>query len=181
MDKEILRARSLQILSGLSPVALEDIKQGLTKQLHHFFQLNPQLTVSTGGAYLPMKNEVLADFNELKNHFSLTLSYPVKTDDSMCFGLSAHPQGRAWLSDFEKVVTPAWLLIPGLAFSLKGERLGRGGGYYDRYLAHNIPLRIALTYSGLICENIPVKDHDALMDFIITESFCWDVRQQKRI
>ena len=181
MNKEVLRTRSLDILNGLSPEAWKDLKHGLTKQLHHFFQLHPELITTVGGAYLPMKNEILADFHELKNHFSLTLSYPVKTGDSMCFALSPYPKGKAWLSDYEEVVTPAWLLIPGLAFSLAGHRLGRGGGYYDRYLADNIPTRIALTYSGLICENIPVKEHDALMDFIITESFCWDVNQQKRI
>jgi 5,10-methenyltetrahydrofolate synthetase len=134
-----------------------------------------------GGAYLPLENEIAADFNYLTHHLSLKLSYPIKTLEGMGFAMSAEPLGKLWLSEPYEVVSPQWLLVPGLAFSLKGERLGRGGGYYDRYLERYIPVRIALTYSALICDNIPVESHDALMDFIITENFCWDVYQQKKI
>lgn len=181
MDKKILRSNTTAQLNSLSSTVLQEISQGLTEQLTHFFQLNPGLISQIGGAYLPMKNEVAADFNYLASHFSLKISYPILKDKLMSFGLSPNPQGKLWLLGPYQEVVPSWLLIPGLNFSLKGDRLGRGGGYYDRYLGSNIPLRIALTYSALICDNIPVGPHDVPMDFIITESFCWDVVQQKRI
>lgn len=181
MDKQILRSHTLTELNSLSSTVLGEISQGLTDQLYYFFQLKPGLISQIGGAYLPMKNEVAADFTSLAQHFSLRLSYPILKDRLMAFAMSENPQGQLWLAGEHHEVTPQWLLIPGVNFSLKGQRLGRGGGYYDRYLENNITLKIALTYSALICDNIPVETHDVLMDFIITENYCWDVSQQKRI
>lgn len=181
MEKHRVRSHFLSLVNGLSAARFSEINQGVTKQLKHFFQQRPDLISQIGGAYLPMKNEIAASFTELSTIFSLRLSYPVLTPEGMEFALSNNPKGHIWLEPPYQIVKPQWLLVPGISFSLKGERLGRGGGYYDRYLESNIPQRIALTYSALICDNIPIGPHDALMDFIITENFCWDVNQQKRI
>jgi len=181
VNKKIIRSDIHSKINGLSPARLSEINQGVTNELKRFFQSRPDLISQIGGAYLPMENEIAADFNELSRLFSLRISYPVLQPDGMQFALSENPKGQIWLDPPYQIVKPAWLLVPGLAFSFKGERLGRGGGYYDRYLEINIPVRIALTYSALICDNIPIEPHDALMDFIITENFCWDVHQQKRI
>ena len=63
------------------------------------------------------------------------------------------------------------IIAPGLAFTLKGDRLGYGGGYYDRFLKkyNNIPI-CALTYDRLILNYLPVKESDAPVDYLITES-----------
>lgn len=67
-------------------------------------------------------------------------------------------------------------LMPGLAFTEKGGRLGYGGGYYDRFLAKNSHInRAALTYEGLIVPELPLLPHDIRTDMIITEErtvFC---------
>lgn len=73
-----------------------------------------------------------------------------------------------------KVVFPEELeimLLPGLAFSRTGERLGRGGGYYDRYLAKLPPevLKIGLAFSEQIVQTIPIAEHDLKVDMVITE------------
>lgn len=73
-----------------------------------------------------------------------------------------------------KVVFPEELeimLLPGLAFSRTGERLGRGGGYYDRYLAKLPPevLKIGLAFSEQIAEALPTEEHDLKVDMVITE------------
>jgi 5-formyltetrahydrofolate cyclo-ligase len=63
------------------------------------------------------------------------------------------------------------IVAPGLAFTLSGERLGYGGGYYDRFMEiHNHPTICALTYDRMILDEIPVKDHDISVDYVITES-----------
>jgi 5-formyltetrahydrofolate cyclo-ligase len=56
------------------------------------------------------------------------------------------------------------VLVPGLAFDVRGNRLGRGGGYYDRFLARLGPdvLRIGVTI-GPVVEALPVEDHDVAM------------------
>ena len=54
------------------------------------------------------------------------------------------------------------VIVPGLAFDLKGNRLGRGAGYYDRFLkilAPEVP-SIGLAFGFQIVEDIPVHLHD---------------------
>ena len=62
------------------------------------------------------------------------------------------------------------IIAPGLAFTEKGERLGYGGGYYDRFLSKypEIPV-CALTYEALITDSLPVKENDIAVDYLITE------------
>ena len=54
------------------------------------------------------------------------------------------------------------LLVPGLAFTSCGRRLGRGGGYYDRTLAELAPQAVALgvCFSLQIVETLPAEPHD---------------------
>ena len=61
-------------------------------------------------------------------------------------------------------------LIPGLAFTEKGGRLGYGGGYYDRFLIENPHIyTIALSYEELIADELPLLQHDLLVNSIVTE------------
>ncbi|MBP7186207.1 MAG: 5-formyltetrahydrofolate cyclo-ligase [Ruminococcus sp.] len=61
-------------------------------------------------------------------------------------------------------------LIPGLAFTEKGGRLGYGGGYYDRFLSENPHIyTIALSYEELITDELPLLQHDLLVNSIVTE------------
>jgi len=65
-----------------------------------------------------------------------------------------------------------WVLVPGVAFSPEGRRLGYGGGYYDRLmiqLRSGIP-RIAGAFDAQIAERIPAASHDLAVDMIVTES-----------
>ncbi len=60
------------------------------------------------------------------------------------------------------------LFIPGLAFGIGFERLGRGGGYFDRFLSESPGIKIGLAYDFQILNSLPVLDHDVKMDIIIT-------------
>ena len=63
------------------------------------------------------------------------------------------------------------IIAPGLAFTRKGDRLGYGGGYYDRFLAKYCNITIcALTYERLILDHLPVKNNDIPVDYLITKS-----------
>lgn len=60
--------------------------------------------------------------------------------------------------------------VPGIAFTQKGERLGQGGGYYDRYLERYPQLfTVGLCYSEMLLDTVPTQAHDRRVDAVITE------------
>ena len=63
------------------------------------------------------------------------------------------------------------VLLPGLLFDRDGNRLGYGGGFYDRFLAHKAPqaLRIGLAFSCQLIASMPVLAHDMRLDMLVTE------------
>ena len=64
--------------------------------------------------------------------------------------------------------TPGFMLVPGLAFDKNGNRLGYGGGFYDKYLAsHEEIITAALGYDFQIVEKVPSEPHDKKMDYLI--------------
>ena len=64
------------------------------------------------------------------------------------------------------------IVMPGLAFDKQGNRLGYGGGYYDRFLSNIKDKRnkIVLAYNLQIVDNIEAEEHDIKVDYIITNS-----------
>ena len=58
----------------------------------------------------------------------------------------------------------ALMLVPGLAFSEEGYRLGYGGGYYDRYVKDATFTTMAMAYDFQILPEIPREEHDAKCD-----------------
>lgn len=72
-----------------------------------------------------------------------------------------------------QVVAPETIdivLVPGVAFDLKGNRVGMGAGYYDRYLAMTQCPRIGLAWSFQICGSVPAENHDVRMDYLLSEN-----------
>ena len=68
----------------------------------------------------------------------------------------------------DRVTTSGFMLVPGLAFDKSGNRLGYGGGFYDKYLAsHNGITTAALGYDFQIVEKVPAEQHDKKMDYCI--------------
>jgi 5-formyltetrahydrofolate cyclo-ligase len=81
-------------------------------------------------------------------------------------GPEALPLG---LADF-----PALVIVPGMAFDRQGRRLGRGGGYYDRYLAeldasNQTYQAIGLCMNCQLVEEVPVEKWDRKMSGVCTE------------
>ena len=85
-----------------------------------------------------------------------------------------HPHIREHAMADAPAIRPAEIgiiLVPGLAFTRKGIRLGRGGGYYDRYLAA-LPAatwKVGVCFAQQIVEQIPTELHDQGVDVVVTE------------
>ncbi|KAF6023800.1 MTHFS [Bugula neritina] len=67
------------------------------------------------------------------------------------------------------------ILMPGLAFTNTGARLGRGKGYYDTFLNNHksvlgkCPVTMALAFSEQVLDTLPMDEHDYLIDYIISD------------
>ena len=88
--------------------------------------------------------------------------------DALVFGAFGilEPQGeRPWpAGEIDLVV------CPGGAFTADGRRLGRGRGYYDRYLGDPVfrGFRVGVCYAHQLVDDLPVEPHDVRMDRVIT-------------
>jgi 5-formyltetrahydrofolate cyclo-ligase len=83
------------------------------------------------------------------------------------FGLLQPTAGHsAWIEDLALIDL---VLVPGLAFDRQGNRLGYGGGYYDRFLVKVTALKIGLVPEALIVDEIPCEPHDIPMDILLTD------------
>lgn len=77
------------------------------------------------------------------------------------------------------------VLVPGVAFDASGGRLGRGAGYYDRFLRDDSapegvtvgPIRTCgVAFEAQIADTVPTEDHDLPVDWIVTEDRLIDCR-----
>ena len=69
------------------------------------------------------------------------------------------------------------VIVPGVGFDHKGNRLGFGGGFYDRFLPRTRKQckKIAVCYELQLIENVFPEDHDFPMDIIITEDAAYPI------
>ena len=63
----------------------------------------------------------------------------------------------------------ALVLMPGLAFTAKGDRMGYGGGFYDKFLAQE-PAHptVALCYDFQLVDSLPTEEYDIPVDLVLT-------------
>jgi 5-formyltetrahydrofolate cyclo-ligase len=92
----------------------------------------------------------------------------VRSLDEISFLVSDHgirePQDPVLLPS-EKLTL---VLVPGLAFDAAGGRLGRGGGFYDRFLAGVSCPTVGVCHSCQIVSSVPADPHDRLVGCVVT-------------
>ena len=66
-------------------------------------------------------------------------------------------------------VLPEALLIPGLAYTGRGERMGRGKGFYDRFLEGFEGLRVGVCFQEQLCHRLPTEEHDQGVELVVTD------------
>ena len=72
-------------------------------------------------------------------------------------------------------------ILPGLAFSKSGVRLGYGKGVFDRLLAKSKAIRIGLAYDFQLVDKIEKEKHDLLMDMVVTEKKVYRMKKNDKI
>lgn len=69
------------------------------------------------------------------------------------------------------------VIVPGVAFDRKGNRLGRGKGFYDRLLNSTKAAKIGVAYDFQIVDEMPTEPHDVSMDMVISPNSCTIIRR----
>ena len=77
------------------------------------------------------------------------------------------PAAAIWLPTEARIDL---VVVPGLAFDRRGQRIGWGSGYYDRFLAQVQAVTIGLCYDALVLDCIPGEPHDVPVDVVVAET-----------
>ena len=73
------------------------------------------------------------------------------------------PQNEPYTGGFDLII------VPGVAFDRKGHRIGRGRGYYDRFLSQHLDVkRIGICFDFQLVDEVPTEPFDILMDEVIS-------------
>jgi 5-formyltetrahydrofolate cyclo-ligase len=157
--KEALREK-LQSLRPHSSV-------GLTEQLRKLVEkLSPTIIAS----YQPMAAEPdISEFNAwAENNFQLV--YPRVIGDSLEFAPGPLSPGRFGIGEptGKRVDQIDLVLVPALAIDQQGNRLGKGKGFYDRFLSGFEGISYAVVFDEEVLETIPIEDHDQTVAGVIT-------------
>ena len=73
------------------------------------------------------------------------------------------PQNEPYMGGFDLIV------VPGVAFDRQGNRLGRGKGYYDRFLCKHMEVkRIGICFDFQLVDEVPAEPFDIQMDEVLT-------------
>ena len=106
--------------------------------------------------------------------FPWRLGFPgtKKSDPGYHLPTGPLPQGTPWLGGEGELVQPDVIIVPGLAFSEEGWRLGRGGGWYDRYLEDQRPRYgcVGVCFESQVRGGWEPEAHDRKMNVLVTES-----------
>ncbi len=187
-SKSALRKKMKSVIAGLSQSVREEKDNRIAIMLRLFLVdfYNKNLasqnqSILNLGVYSPLSDEVKWEkaFPLSENEEEIKLCYPsFESDGVMVFRGSSIEElemGRDFgvpigaPKESSPVEVPEICLIPGLAFSKEGERLGRGKGYYDRYLEHYPGVKVGIAYSEQLEVEIPRDDHDQLLDGVVTD------------
>lgn len=182
MSKEMVRQ---QISDRLNALGDRDIQQKSSQACKHLCELDEFKHAQAVMIYLSLPREIdtsaaiLEAFQAGKKVLVPKMIWedrkliPVVIETLNCemeigrFGLRNPTTNQTFpVSRIELVV------IPGLSFDESGNRIGRGAGFYDRFLANNqfSGFRCGLAFEDQLLKTIPVSDHDMCVDLLVTES-----------
>lgn len=172
-DKKLLRADIQLKRNNIDPTVKHMWDLSINRRLFAF--LSQYDVIHT---YLPIKTEIdihptierLLDIGKQiicpKTLLDGTLSHirlhSLDRLQNGSFG-TKHPIGDEYEGTIDVV------LVPGMVFDKMGNRIGYGGGYYDRFLRnYRYSINVAACYDFQLIDSVPAEAHDVAVDYIIT-------------
>lgn len=180
MNKKIIRKEITKLRNGLK---LED-KKILDKKIFNFlirsdfYKKSKRIFI-----YVSYKNEVdtkeIIDYS-LKNDKMIYVP-KINVEDKTMKAVRIHSLNELSVNKYgilepnivdKDCIDLDLIVLPGIAFDKVGNRIGYGGGYYDKYLAaleYKVD-KVALAYGFQVIDNIEVEEHDIKVDYVITNN-----------
>ncbi len=179
-EKKALRSRMVAWRKKIQP----SLRQGMSQCiLGRLFQMDAFRQAQTVFAYASMPDEVQLDallkaclsqgkrigIPEITGPGIMEAAELESMEDLVTgkFGI------RSLAPEVLRIIPPEeidLMIVPGAAFTRGGERLGLGGGYYDRFLPRaDRACRIACIFEGQIVPEVPAEEHDQPVDYLVTE------------
>ncbi len=173
MDKTALRRAIRAQKSALSAAQIEAASEQLARQLfaHPLYRaascLYAYLSYNQEVRTEPIIRKALEDGKRVAvpKIYGEEMRFVYLQDDSPIEqGYKGIPEP---LSDDIAQEPEALVLMPGLAFTREGQRMGYGGGFYDRFLAAEPHPTLALCYDFQLLPELPTQSHDIPVDVVL--------------
>jgi len=183
VEKELLRKRILSLRRSLS---YEEIQKKSEKIKQRLFSLPAFDKARALLFYLSLKDEVQTrDMIKEALKLNKIVAVPLiklkernilparlyRFDEDLTIGPLGIPQPKGNLERLLPLNEIELVIVPGVAFDEKGNRIGFGMGFYDRFLK-KLPARVevvALAFELQLVQRIPSQPHDISVDCIVTE------------
>lgn len=184
-QKKSLRTELKQRRSELPEHQRIEMSQKIMNLLYEIDEFNRAKSVF---CYISYLSEV--DTGALIKHFmeqDLALAVPKimgKTEMIACplsdlsdlepdkMGILTPKSNQTVSSPFDIVITP------GVGFTDKGDRLGYGRGYYDRWFTNNdVKTKIGIAFEAQLVDALPTEETDMPLDMLVTEQRIIDLRE----
>ena len=172
--KNELRKKLRKMISVIGQTSREEKSLAISKRLG-ILLLQKNLIQKEIGGYYPLKLEA----NYLQGNESSVTCFSLMTKEAELVFKKAEIEdlvkknvyGQTFLQprESEVVLEPLVLIIPGLGFGRDGSRIGRGKGYYDKYLKNNKVVKIGICFHEQLVDKVPAGINDIGMDFIVTD------------
>jgi len=166
------------VLSALTDLEKELETEQMLEKITHFIQVSPEIKTVSSYAAMPFEMNLDALHAKLPE---VSFCYPKCAEAGQMefysvrnlLEMETSDQGiREPNESLHERVDPEAIdlfLCPAYAYTHNGERLGKGRGYYDRYLLRKRPdaITLGVVFSSQIVENVPTEAHDLLVDRVL--------------
>lgn len=139
----------------------------IVKSIRNFEIYKKAKTVLT---FYPSQNEPV--ITDIFKDPGKTFYFPKISGDGLTVGTGRLAIGKFGI--YEPIITSDTrdfdlMLIPGNAFDIHFNRLGRGKGYFDKFLKTATGFKLGIGYDVQVFASVPVEPHDVKMDGVLTE------------
>lgn len=174
------RQKLLALRKQLQPEQVEEASERIATK---FFSLEEVRLADRLGLYAAFQNEIQTEKIFLQAHaLRKEIYFPAVDPETKNLELYRVRHWNELKPGFAGILEPSArrhplrninylnvIVVPGVVFDRKGNRIGFGHGFYDRLLAAYPGIKIALAYDFQLVEALPVTPRDQRLDLILTE------------